>query len=271
MTKTTQSTLLALVLTACSGPSAGSQAAPSGPQDLQRPHIYEIPSERMAAAAQEASERGWIQVDGSASVDVSPDRATVAFAVETRAQDAADAATQNAERMDAVLQAIRQANVQGLELESFGYSLRPEYQADPERRTREIVAYTALNNVRATTSDVNAVGRIIDTAIGAGANRVAGISFFASDTGDARNEAMAMAVRDARTEATVIARALGYELGVPMEVNGGAQTPRPLTFRGGMAVAMEAAQAAPTPVEAGDQTVTATVSIRFALGPEARD
>ena len=28
------------------------------------------------------------------------------------------------------------------------------------------------------------------------------------------------------------------------------------------------AQAAPTPIEAGDQSVTATVTIRFALGPE---
>jgi uncharacterized protein YggE len=31
--------------------------------------------------------------------------------------------------------------------------------------------------------------------------------------------------------------------------------------------AMRAMQAAPTPIEAGDQAVTANVTIRFALGP----
>lgn len=271
MNRISTTTALVAALSACAGPSAGGQAAPSDPRAPERPNIYEVPVERLSssrAGLQEAPEESWIRVDGTASVDVSPDRASVAFAVETRAEEAASASQSNADAMDAVLAALRGAGIEGLELETFGYSLRPEYQTTDDRRTREIVAYVAINNVRATTSDVDAVGRVIDTAIGSGANRVAGISFFASDTQAARNEAMAMAVRDARAEALVIAEALGYELGPPLEVNGGSQRPRPVTLDEGMAVAMERAQAAPTPVEAGDQTVTANVSIRFALGRE---
>ena len=97
-------------------------------------------------------------------------------------------------------------------------------------------------------------------------NRVSGIAFAASDTEDARSEALALAVQNARAQAEVIARSLGHELGVPLEVRGGAQRPVPVMARGA-AVAFEA-QAAPTPIEAGDQTVTASVTIRFALGPE---
>jgi uncharacterized protein YggE len=256
---------LTAVLSACAGPSAGGQATPSDAESLGRLHIYEVPSERMAdAQSQEAPEPGWIQVDGSGSVDVTPDRATVSFAVETRAATAGDAGQSNADAMDSVLRALRAAQLPGLELETFGYSLRPEYSRPDERGTREIVAYTAVNNVRATISDPDMVGRVIDAAIGAGANRIGGISFFASDTREARNEAMAQAVREATAEARVIAETLGHELGPPLEVNGGAQPPRPI-MRG--PVTFEAAQAAPTPIEAGDQTVTATVSIRFALGP----
>lgn len=259
---------LTALLSACAGPSAGGQAAPADAESLGRLHIYEVPAERIAAAqSQEAPEPGWIQVDGNASVDVTPDRASVSFAVETRATAAADASQSNADAMDAVLQALRAAELTGLELETFGYSLRPEYARTDDQRTREIVAYTALNNVRATISDVDLVGRVIDTAIGAGANRVGGISFFASDTRDAESEAMAQAVRVATAEARVIAETLGHELGPPLEVDGGAQPPRPVRRTEPMMAT--AAQAEPTPIEAGDQTVTATVSIRFALGPRA--
>jgi len=134
-------------------------------------------------------------------------------------------------------------------------------------RSREIVAYTAINNVRATISEVDAVGRLIDVAIAAGANRVSNISFSASDTEEARSQALADAVASASAQARVIAEALGHELGQPMEVRGGAQRPVPIRLDA-PALQVRAAQAAPTPIEAGDQRVTAAVTIRFALGPE---
>ena len=251
MRRMVKTTLTAAAVTACGGPAAVGQAPPSPAPE---------------PAPQVAPEAGWIQVNGVGSVDISPDRASVSFAVETRAGDAAGAAQSNADAMDAVLRALRDVGLPGLELQTFGYSLRPEYSTNNNQRTREIIAYTAYNNVRATVSDVNLVGRVIDVAIGAGANRVAGISFFASDTEAARNEAMAEAVRDATAEARIIAETLGYRLGPPLEVNGGAMRPGPLMMEMDMALSGRA-QAAPTPIEAGAQTVAANVSIRFALGP----
>jgi uncharacterized protein YggE len=94
---------------------------------------------------------------------------------------------------------------------------------------------------------------------------VVGIGFLAENTGEAEREALALAVQNAREQAETIARALGHELGVALEVRGGAQRPVPgMAFRG---VAMEM-QAAPTPIESSDQTVSASVTIRFALGRE---
>ena len=264
MKMTWQVATLATALTACAGPAASGQPSPASDPSLERLHAYEVPSEGYTQMPQQ-SEPGWIQVGGTGSVQVAPDRASVAFAMETRAATADGAAGANADAMDAVLRAIRGSSFPGLVLETFGYSLRPEYsQNNNNQRTREIVAYTVLNNVRATIEDVDAVGRVIDAAIGAGANRVAGINFFASDTEAARTEALAEAVRSARAEATVIAESLGYRLGAPLEINGGAARPTPRPYE----MASLSARAADTPIEAGDQTVTASVSIRFALGPE---
>jgi uncharacterized protein len=187
----------------------------------------------------------------------------VSFAMETRAATAGEAAQANADAMTSVLDAVRDAGLPGLVLRTFGYALNPEYSVANNQRTREIVAYTAHNNVRATVEDVEAVGRLIDSAIAAGANRVAQISFFTADTEDAHREALAMAVRDAHDEAAVIAESLGYRLGPPLEVNGGgnrAFIPQ--------AESLSLSRAATTPIEAGDQTVSAGVSIRFALGRE---
>ena len=252
-----------MALTACAGPSVGGQSGPTADDPRARLYRYEVAPEQVA----QAQEPGFIDVSGSGVISVAPDRATVSFAMETRAEAANDAASANADAMDAVLTAVRGGSFSDLDLATFGYALQPEYSARTNTRTREIVAYTALNNVRATISDVDAVGRLIDVAIASGANRVSSISFVASDTERARSQALAEAVASARSQARVIAEALGHELGQPLEVRGGSQRPVPMSAQVAMMRTVEA-QAAPTPIEAGDQSVTASVTIRFALGPE---
>lgn len=257
------------VAAGCASPAGGAQGDPGGrttPVDssLARLHVYEVPVDPAAAGMVEA-DPGFIEVQGTASVDVPVDVAQIAFAVETRAVTAADAAAENATLMDAVLRSVRIGGFRGLELQTFGYALRPEYALNDDR-VRTIEGYTALNHVSATTTDVEAVGGVIDAAIAAGANRIVSISFDTSDTEAARSEALAAAVRNARAQARVMAEALGYELGAVLEVRGGSERPFPRSVN--MDAMLMRAEAAPTPIEAGDRTVTANVTVRFALGPE---
>lgn len=256
----------AMVGLACA--PAGAQPAPD--PEGARPHLYEVAPEQMRTPpASLRQDSGYVEVSGTARVEVSPDRARASFAVETRAEAAGDAAGDNAELMDSVMDALRAADLPGLEIETYGYTLRPEYRFTQEdgTRVRTIDGYTALNNIRVTVSDVDAVGRVVDAAIGAGANRVSGLSFEASDTEDARREALTRAVETARAEAATIAAALGRELGPPLEVRGGAQQPQPREAAM-MRTAMAQARERDTPIEAGEQTVSASVTIKFALGPE---
>jgi uncharacterized protein YggE len=249
---------IACGLTACAGPSAGAQSSARTVQ----PNIYEITPEQLPQTSEAIA---FIEVSGSASVSIPTDEARVSFAMETRGETAAQAAEDNAAAMDRVLEALRRASLPGLDLETFGYSLQPQYSTD-QQRVRTIIGYVASNNVSAKITDVEAVGRLLDVAIGAGANRVANIAFTASDTQPARAEALAQAVASARAEAQVMAESLGYRLGAPIEVRGGAQRPGPAPMIYAETAA-RAMQAAPTPIEAGDQTVTANVTIRFELGP----
>ncbi len=250
---------LSALLVACAGAPAGAQPAPAAEA---------VPAPRRTAAAQESADSGVVRVSGAAEVTVSPDRARVSFAVESEASTAGEASDANAATMQAVLDAVRGGGFPGLELETFGYSLRPVYSsvAEDGRRVQRIEGYRAVNNVAAVIHDPDAVGGVIDAAIEAGANRIAGLSFYASDTRAAREEALRRAVEAATREARVMAGALGRTLGAPLEVQGGAQRPRPQPM-GDMAYEEMQMARAPTPIETGDQTVSAQVSITFRLGP----
>jgi uncharacterized protein YggE len=110
--------------------------------------------------------------------------------------------------------------------------------------------------------DVDRVGDVLDAALEAGANRVAELTFFASDTEDARLEALRNATARARREAETIAESLGMTLGPPLTVqsSGGNRPPSPVPFR-----AEAAMMDVNTPVEPGSETVSAGVTITYRL------
>lgn len=219
----------------------------------------------LTAQEHEESAPGVLHVTGNGSVEVQPDRARLSFAVETEAEDARGAAARNAELMEAVLSGLRGAGGPGLTLETRGYNVLPVYeQRRPDgTRTPQIAGYRVVNQVSAVTDDLDGVGDLVDAGLSAGSNRISGLSFFVSDSGDAQDEAYGLAVADALRQARAMAAALGVELGAVEEVRGTANPgqPRPM---GDMMMAAESA--ARTPVEAGSTTVTASVTIRFRLG-----
>ena len=206
----------------------------------------------------------FLEVSGYAEVQVAPDRATIVFAVETEASTAAQAGADNASRMTAVLAAVRALPIEGLRVESFGYNLQPVYRYDEPDRRQRIDGYTVQNHVRAIVPDPPVVGRIIDAAVNAGANRVASLSFEASNTDQARQDALRLAVERARAQAETIVGAMGATLAGPLEVRGGAEVPRPYmpVMRGEM---MAMAPDMSTPIEAGSQTVSASVTIKYRI------
>jgi uncharacterized protein YggE len=222
------------------------------------------PAQAQMPAQEAADPVPFVQVNGSATVEVSPDRARVRFAVETEGASARDASTRNAERMDAVITAVRGTRLPGLEVETSGYDLQPQYGRQDRQGAPMITGYRATNHVLVTVDDVSAAGRLIDVAIEAGANRVASLTFEARNTDAARREAITLAVREARLQAEAMASALGVSLGAALEVHGGAQMPgpRPPQYMRMEAAAMDVS----TPIEPGQQSVTASVTVKFRLG-----
>ena len=213
------------------------------------------------AAAQDTSR---LTVTGTASVRVAADRVRVQVAVETEAATAEAASRDNAATMNRVLDRVRPAAGSDARIETTGYQLSPRYRQAPDReQPPEIAGYRAVNQVVVVLTDVDRTGRVLDAALEAGANRVTGLSFFASDTEAARLDALRQATERARAEADAVAMALGLVIHSAENIQTSSGGVGPM-FRGAMA---ESFQAMDTPVEAGSQSVEASVTITYRLLP----
>ena len=210
-----------------------------------------------------------IVTNGEGQAQVTPDRARVHVAVETRGATAAAAATENARIQRAVLDRLRALGIPAERLTTIGYSVQPEYshrdrQGNAVEQPR-VTGYVARNTVLADVHNMAQVGPVIDAALAAGANRLGGLDMYSSREDAVRREALTNAGRAARTDAEAMAAAAGGRLGPLLELTSGGffRPPQPL---GGVVRAMEMQQA-DTPISVGEQTLRANVMARWQFVP----
>jgi uncharacterized protein len=204
-----------------------------------------------------------LQLSARATVQRVPDRAVVQLAVETEAETARAATARNAETMQRVLAALRGLGVPEHRIQTTRIELQPRYDR-PRDRAPVIVGYQAANQVVVRLDDIDLVGRAVDAAVQAGANRVTGIQFEISDPDAAYREALRLAIQRARAEAETAADALGESLGPPLRVQTGAMQLPPSPVRAMARMELDIAEA--TPVQPGELEVHATVHITYRLG-----
>ncbi len=217
-----------------------------------------------ALAAQMRPEPPTITVNATASVEREPERATLILAVESEATSAQAAAQANADAMTRVLAALRQKGFSGANVRTLSLQLDPVYtQGGPNsQEPPRISGYRASNMVRIVIDSIARVGGVVDAAIGAGANRVAGLNFELKDPDAARQEALSAAVARARRDAQTVATAAGRVLGPPLSITLSSEQPGPRPMYAGRVLM---AQNAETPVEGGAIQITATVHVVFRL------
>jgi len=205
---------------------------------------------------------------GQAEEKVTPDRVSVLVNVQTRAATAAAAAADNARRTRAVLDALAALGLTKDQLSTEGYTAYPEMNYDRPGNTPKVVGYVVTNSVRAESKRVDQAGPIIDAALGAGANVINGLSFYASSIEEARRHAIGAAVASARADAEAMAQAAGGTLGALLELSTQGPTipPRPMFD---LAARAKVAMAEPTPINPGQQTVTVFVTARWAFVPKS--
>jgi uncharacterized protein YggE len=200
-----------------------------------------------------------ISVTGEASISVPPDIAFVDAGVATDAKTAHEASEANNVAMGKVIAALKSANIDSRDIQTSRLSLQPQY-APNRSGPSPIVGYRASNRVTVRIHDVTKVANVIDTLVGAGANDIGNVNFEVSQASKLLDDAREKAVADARRKAEIYAKAAGVTLGAPMSISEeGAPQP---TFRAKMAMPVAAA---PTPIAQGEETLSVSVSVTWAI------
>src|SRR5207248_7122552 len=137
-----------------------------------------------------------IAVTGRGEVKVSPDRATIQISVQTRAASAAAAATENANKQQSVLSALKALGFGNDQLSTINYNVYPEQRFDPGKDPA-IIGYNVTNTILVDVRKLNQVGPAIDAALSHGANMINSLQFYASNTETARRTAIASAIEKA--------------------------------------------------------------------------
>lgn len=210
-----------------------------------------------------------ITASGRGEVRLPPTYAILTINVTTRAKAAVEAAAENARRVEAITRALRSAGLAEKDITTAGYRLEQTYE-HPRNAEARPVGFSAHTTIRAEVRPLENLGRVIDAAIAGGATGVSGIQFLASNTEEARRTAMAEAVRQAKADADVLARAAGGSLGRLIALNsGGVVQPRRDMYDVQLQslVASAGGMAAATNIVPGELNVTAMVLGRWEFIP----
>lgn len=227
------------------------------------------------AGASTGNYNGTIDVTGKGYVYADPDIAKITVGVITEGASSTQALGDNADRMSAVVGAVKGLGIPDKDIKTAGVSLEPEYASENRPSTsyvqarQNISGYKATNTVTVTVRDLSKVGPAVDAAGSAGSNEIQGVSFQLSEDSQAAayGEALQKAIADGTDKARAMAGAAGVS-GYRLKTLSESGTHYPVyaeNFAAGGGMAKAAA--APTPVSPGHAKVEATVSMVYEFIP----
>lgn len=201
-----------------------------------------------------------LTVTGRGVESIQTTKAQVQLGVEVQGESATGVQEEVARRSAAVVELLKSRNVE--KLETTGIRLNPVYSY--ENNTQRLTGYSASNTV-SFRFPTERVGTLLDDAVKAGATRIDGVSFTASEEAIAiaQKQALREATQEAQSQADAVLSSLNLTRKdiVNIQIDG-ATPPRPMPVFTGRDV-VENRLAAKTPVVGGEQEVQASVTLQI--------
>jgi uncharacterized protein YggE len=201
-----------------------------------------------------------ISVTGTGSVFVKPDVADVSLGVVLQRPHLREARDAAAERMNAILAALRALDIADADIRTATLDISPVY--DYMSGSPTVTGYQVTNIVAVHVRDLEKLSSVIDDSVSAGATTVSGITFDLADRAAAERQAREAAVRDARARADTLAGAAGVTISGVASISETYTAPWPWYGDGRNLAPGES----PTPVVPGESEITISVAIVYLIG-----
>lgn len=169
-----------------------------------------------------AEERSTLSSYGEGTYEARPDIVYISLGVQRDGYTARDA--QDALRKDVtkLIEALRGQGLTEDMIKTDSYSLYPIYRTKKISDTEsedEISKYRAYVRLTCSIYKIGDAGKLVDAAIGAGANRVESMDFAVKDQESAKREALRLAMLAAQEKAQLIAGQFGVLLVKPVSIS----------------------------------------------------
>jgi uncharacterized protein YggE len=203
-----------------------------------------------------------LTVSGRGVESIATTLSQVNVGVEVQGKSVQEVQQEAARKSSAVVTLLKSRNVE--KLQTTGINLNPIYNYT--NNTQKITGYSATNTVSFRIS-TDKTGNLLDDIVKAGATRIDGISFVASDDAiaGAQKQALRKATQEAQQQADAVFGTLGLKSKevVSIQINN-ATTPPPVyrAFENRSAKMADAASVS-TPVVGGEQQVEASVTLQI--------
>jgi uncharacterized protein len=202
-----------------------------------------------------------LTVSGRGVESIATTLSQVNLGVQVEGKNVQEVQQEAARKSSAVVALLKSRNVE--KLQTTGINLNPVYNYT--NNTQKITGYSATNTVSFRIA-TEKTGSLLDDVVKAGATRIDGISFVASDDAiaSAQKQALKKATQEAQQQADSVFGALGLKSKevISIQINN-ATAPAPI-YRAFESKARNTAdQVAPTAVVGGEQQVEASVTLQI--------
>ena len=213
-----------------------------------------------------------VYTTGSAITRLAPDRVVISVGAETTDKTANDALSLNSGLMSNITSELRNLGLRPNETRTSSFNIFPLYNYTESGTRLNVSGFTVTNTVQIESSNLNNVSQWIDTAVASGANSINSIDFSVSEKRleDTRSKLITDAIDNAKQKAEAAASAVQLKvIGVKSIIVDGATTVPPLPpqpFFREDAVAQGGTASSSTPIMAGEQEVSVSISCIFTMG-----
>jgi uncharacterized protein YggE len=215
------------------------------------------------ANSADTTDNRYITVTGVGTISVVPDAVRFNATVSALASTNAAALSSASKSAAAVRAALKEKGIAVKDIRSANISVYPEYNWTQEAGTK-ITGYRASQSFDVLVRKASTAGTIIEAVVSAGGDNVqlGGVIPTTLNPSLATEEARAVAVANAKSKASSYAKLLGTSIGKVLSLEEQSSpiysSPFPMAKAG-------AADAAAVEIDLGEQDVTVTITVRWAL------
>jgi hypothetical protein len=168
------------------------------------------------------------------------------------------------ERGREVVSLLKEYGVEEKDIQTRRAGVSPIYDREKRTQPPPIVGYHASNDLTALFrgKSIGRIGDFLDKATAAGATNFGGFQYEISTRRELERDALAVAARDARSRADMLAGELGVVVGRVLHISETGMTPAPVLQRHEASV-MQYSDSSPAQVMPGEITITAGVDVVF--------